>query len=109
MNGLPKTSTKSRNAALSASGWIGTAKPRQSDGPEKTQDGPGVPPRGAKGKEVEMQQFKIDFYKPQRMTPEATEIGHFKDFEAAEKWAEQKRRELECRSFEVQEYYPAQK
>jgi len=56
-----------------------------------------------------MQQFKIDFYKPQRMTPEATEIGHFKDFEAAEKWAEQKRRELECRSFEVQEYYPAQK
>lgn len=50
-----------------------------------------------------MAQFKIEFFKASSITPEKVEGGYFGDFESAERYADQRRHELGCRSYDVRE------
>lgn len=50
-----------------------------------------------------MAQFRIEYFKDSSITPEKVEGGNFGDFESAERYAERRRLEVGCRSYDVRE------
>jgi hypothetical protein len=50
-----------------------------------------------------MAKFTIEFFKQSSIIPEKTEGGFWKDFESAERYADSRRFEIGCCSYEVKE------